>query len=86
MDDQVLPVAVAWDALARLDAGALVAVCDPEIRFRSRITAVEGPAYEGHQGVRRYIANLADAFERIERNSSISSRNAILPALVVGVF
>jgi 2-polyprenyl-3-methyl-5-hydroxy-6-metoxy-1,4-benzoquinol methylase/ketosteroid isomerase-like protein len=65
-DDQALPVGVAWDALARLDADALVAVCDPEIRFRSRITAVEGPAYEGHQGVRRYIANLTDAFERIE--------------------
>ena len=69
-DDQVLPVGVAWDALARLDADALVAVCDPEIRFRSRITAVEGPAYEGHQGVRRYIANLADAFERIEAEQS----------------
>jgi 2-polyprenyl-3-methyl-5-hydroxy-6-metoxy-1,4-benzoquinol methylase len=53
-----------------MDADALVAVCDAEIRFRSRITALEGPAYEGHQGARRYIANLADAFDWIEARQS----------------
>lgn len=61
-----LPVGAAWDALAHLDPDALVAVCDPEICFESRVTEIENSVYRGHEGARRYIANLADAFERIE--------------------
>jgi ketosteroid isomerase-like protein len=46
-----------------MDADALVEVCDPEVRFESRITAVEESVYEGHDGARRYIRNLQEAFE-----------------------
>lgn len=56
----------AWEAISRLDAGALVALCDPEVTFESRITAVEQPRYRGHDGVLRFIANLREAFESIE--------------------
>ncbi len=65
-----LPIQVAYGAIARLDADALVGLCDPEVRFESRITAVEDAAYQGHQGVRRYISNLAEAFEWIEVETS----------------
>jgi ketosteroid isomerase-like protein len=61
-----LPIRPAWQALARMDADALVALCHPDVRFESRITAVEDATYEGHQGVRRYIAGLVEAFEWIE--------------------
>jgi ketosteroid isomerase-like protein len=49
-----------------MDADALVALCDPDLAFESRITAVEDATYQGHDGIRRYIANLAEAFEWIE--------------------
>lgn len=39
---------------------------DPDVTFESRITAVEDATYHGHEGIRRYIANLAEAFEWIE--------------------
>jgi ketosteroid isomerase-like protein len=53
-----------------MDAEALVALCDPAVRFESRITAVESAWYEGHAGARRYIANLAEAFEHIHVEQS----------------
>jgi ketosteroid isomerase-like protein len=53
-----------------MDADALVSLCDPAVTFESRITAVELASYEGHEGVRRYIANLAEAFEHIDVEQS----------------
>lgn len=53
-----------------MDADTLIALCDPAVRFESRITAVEAGTYEGHEGVRRYIANLAEAFEHIDVTQS----------------
>jgi ketosteroid isomerase-like protein len=61
-----VPVAEAWDAIARLDADALIALCDPAVTFESRITAVEEPTYRGHDGIRRYVRNLSEAFDWIE--------------------
>lgn len=61
-----LPIRSAFEAISRMDADALVALCDPAVRFESRITAVEDATYEGHEGVRHYIANLAEAFDWIE--------------------
>jgi ketosteroid isomerase-like protein len=52
-----------YEALSRLDAEALVAVCEPDIEFRSRIGEAEDVTYHGHDGVRDYIANLSEAFE-----------------------
>jgi ketosteroid isomerase-like protein len=39
-----------------------VALTDPEIVFESRLVSVEGATYRGHDGVRRYFADMADAF------------------------
>ena len=51
--------------MSRLDAEALVAVCDPDVEFRSRIAEADDVTYRGHAGVRDYIASLAEAFEWI---------------------
>jgi 2-polyprenyl-3-methyl-5-hydroxy-6-metoxy-1,4-benzoquinol methylase/ketosteroid isomerase-like protein len=61
-----VPIEAAFDAISRMDADALVAVCDPKVSFESRVTAVEDASYQGHDGVRRYIANLGAAFDWIE--------------------
>jgi ketosteroid isomerase-like protein len=39
-----------------------LSLSDPACEFRSRITAVEGADYLGHEGVRQYNHDLADAF------------------------
>jgi ketosteroid isomerase-like protein len=51
--------------MSRLDAEALVAVCDPDVEFRSRIADADDVRYHGHAGVRDYIASLAEVFEWI---------------------
>lgn len=57
-------------AIGGLDADALVALCDPAVRFESRITSVEDATYRGYEGARRYIVNLAEAFEWVEVETS----------------
>jgi ketosteroid isomerase-like protein len=52
--------------MSRLDAEALVAVCDPDVEFHSRIAEADDVTYRGHAGVRDYIASLAEAFEWIQ--------------------
>jgi ketosteroid isomerase-like protein len=68
--ETTVAIDLAYDAIARMDADTLVALCDPEVRFESRITAIENAIYDGHDGVRRYIANLRDAFEYIDVTQS----------------
>jgi hypothetical protein len=41
---------------------AAIALTDPHSEFVSRLTQVEGAAYHGHEGGRRYFADLADAW------------------------
>ena len=53
----------AYEAMSRLDAEALVALCEPDVEFRSRIAEADDVTYRGHDGVRDYIATLAEAFE-----------------------
>lgn len=67
---QSIPIGPAYEAISRMDADTLVALCDPEVRFESRITAIETAIYEGHDGVRRYLDNLAEAFEEIDVEQS----------------
>jgi hypothetical protein len=40
-----------------------IAVADPECEMTSRLNSVEGATYRGHDGIRRYYADLADAFQ-----------------------
>jgi ketosteroid isomerase-like protein len=53
----------AYEAMSRLDAEAMVALCEPDVEFRSRIAEADDVTYRGHDGVRDYIANLAEVFE-----------------------
>ena len=41
-----------------------VAVADPEIVLASRLTSVEGATYRGHEGIRRYFADMTDAWQQ----------------------
>jgi ketosteroid isomerase-like protein len=50
-------------AISAFDADAVVALCDPEVEFQSRITAVDEETYRGLDGVRRWIARLEEAFD-----------------------
>ena len=50
-------------ATNRLDADALVALCDPSIEVRSVFAAVGGALYHGHQGARDWLRDLEDAWE-----------------------
>jgi hypothetical protein len=38
-----------------------VALSDPACVFASRLSSVDGATYRGHDGIRRYFADLADA-------------------------
>ncbi len=40
----------------------VLSLTDPAVEFKSRITAVEGADYLGHEGIRQYRDDLADAF------------------------
>ena len=56
----------AYKAMSRLNAEALVALCEPDVEFRSRIAEADDVTYRGHDGVRDYIATLAEAFEWVQ--------------------
>src|SRR4051812_32863221 len=53
----------AYEAMSRLDAEAMVALCEPDVEFRSRVAEADDVTYHGHDGVRDYVASLAEAFE-----------------------
>ena len=56
----------AYEAMSRLDAEAMVALCEPDVEFRSRIAEADDVTYRGHDGVRDYIASLAEVFQWIQ--------------------
>jgi ketosteroid isomerase-like protein len=49
------------DAVTAGDVEAAVALCDPEIEFLS-VLAVSGQAYIGHDGIRQYFDDVAQAW------------------------
>ncbi len=51
------------DALGRRDAEELVALSDPRVEWHSFFALNQGGAYQGHDGTRQYMRDLADAFE-----------------------
>ena len=53
----------AYEAMSRLDAEAMVALCEPDVEFRSRVAEADDVTYRGHDGVRDYIASMAEVFE-----------------------
>jgi ketosteroid isomerase-like protein len=51
-----------FEALNARDVDAVIALSDPSGVFISSFAAVEGAAYHGHDGMRRYFGDLADAW------------------------
>jgi ketosteroid isomerase-like protein len=51
------------EALGARDAARLIALSDPGVEWYSFFAMSEGGAYHGHDGARRYMSDLDDAFE-----------------------
>jgi ketosteroid isomerase-like protein len=51
------------DAMRRWDVEALIPDCDPELEFVSLVGQVEGRSYRGHEGMRRFVADLSEAWD-----------------------
>ena len=60
---------------------AAVELCDPQLEFRSRFNEVEGAVYRGHDGMRRYHRDLAEAFS--DWRSEIEAVEQIAPGVVL---
>lgn len=50
------------DAVARRDLARLLELTDPEIEWQS-FFALHGQEYHGHEGIRRYLSDLGEAFD-----------------------
>jgi ketosteroid isomerase-like protein len=70
------------DVEAAIDA--LVALCDPQIEYTSVMTAVESNTYRGHDGIRRYVRDLANSWE--EWSIQAEEVFAVEPDEVIAVF
>jgi ketosteroid isomerase-like protein len=67
MSQENVEAVKAWVvAINRGDLAALVALADPAVEFRSYLASVAGEqgAYRGHEGLRKYLRDLEDAWER----------------------
>ena len=55
-------------AINRRDLAALLELADPDIEFRSYLSALSGSdgAYRGHDGLKRYLRDLSDAWESFQ--------------------
>jgi ketosteroid isomerase-like protein len=60
--ENVANIERAYQAVSRFDADALVALCQPDVEFRSRVGEADAVTYRGHDGVRDYIATLSEVF------------------------
>jgi ketosteroid isomerase-like protein len=60
LEDLAKELIAAWN---RLDAGAYVAACDPDVEFFSLLAKVEGGEYRGHEGIRQYFRDI-EALDR----------------------
>lgn len=52
-----------YEALNRADPDALVALAHEDVEFVSILSSVEGGAYRGHDGLRRYVDDLQRAWD-----------------------
>lgn len=51
------------DAVTRRDAEAAVAECHEDVEFFSALASLEGRAYVGHDGIRRYFDEVVGAWD-----------------------
>jgi ketosteroid isomerase-like protein len=57
----------AMEAWNREDLDALIPLSDPEVEFVSIFAGMEGRTYRGHDGLRRYFADMEDAWAEFIR-------------------
>ncbi len=63
MSEQIEIVRRGYEALGRWDAEALVSDCEPDLEFISLVGQVEGRTYRGHDGLRKFVSDLAEAWD-----------------------
>jgi ketosteroid isomerase-like protein len=51
------------DAVTRRDPDAAIAQCDPDVRFVSVLSALDGTAFRGPSGIRDYFNDVAAAWD-----------------------
>ncbi|MEX2252986.1 MAG: nuclear transport factor 2 family protein [Thermoleophilaceae bacterium] len=56
----------AYEALASSDEGAALAIADPDVEIHSLFSGTE-KVYRGHDGVREYLADMADVWASVAR-------------------
>jgi uncharacterized protein len=54
-----------YEAFARRDIEAVIAVADPDIRFYDRADRPGATVYVGHEGLRRFAGSDLDVFENV---------------------
>lgn len=86
--DAIGVLAFAVDAFNRHDVDMLVELADPDVEFGSSLATLEGE-YRGHDGIRRYMADVAAAFgdewgAEAERVAAVDESRAILIVRVFG--
>ena len=64
MSDHIEIVRRAYQALGQWDVESLLPDCDPEIELVSFVGQVEGQTYQGHDGMRRFMSDLAEAWDK----------------------
>ena len=63
MNPHVEIVQRGYEALGRLEVESLLPDCDPELEFVSLVGQVEGGSYHGHEGMRKFVSDLAEAWD-----------------------
>lgn len=70
----------AHDALNSGDIEALVAECDPDFRLDMSDRVLNPDVYEGHEGIRRFLADVHEAWETFtwEPEELVESEDRVL--------
>ena len=53
-----------YEALGRMEVESILPDCDPELEFVSLVGQVEGGSYHGHAGMRKFVSDLAEAWDQ----------------------
>jgi ketosteroid isomerase-like protein len=56
-----------FECFSRRDVGGLLAHCDPDVEFLpvTAMVAADGEPYRGHEGISRYVADVARVWEEL---------------------
>jgi ketosteroid isomerase-like protein len=56
-----------FECFSRRDVAGLIALCDPDIEFLpvTALVAARGEPYRGHEGVSRYLSDVAQVWEEL---------------------